>query len=223
VIVFDVSVKNPTTSVTWYEVKKTWTVACSGRIGLELDWTILQSGWFSEPATRLQIATVWSTISRWGHPWSEPPSGPPGTDSRANPANRWWDWTPNPVSTEECNYTVGGQDEDALHVDYSRYHGGPAYDFWFWPDNGGKGYEAAGFYGLGYSAFGGSANASNNEICHENRTSVGDGADAYNEMPAAWWGGDGAGTDRYKPLAAGTHWTDTYGYEVLPTGTAFPQ
>ena len=223
VLVFGFGVQNRQsgTPVRWYEISKTWTISCGGRIALRHDWNIVRTGYFSEPATRQQVNTAWTTISRFGHMWDEPPSGPPGSSSRTNPADQWWDWTPNPSSVGQCSGDGAGL--DAVHSDYVRFHGGLACDFWFWPDNGGLGYEGLGLYAVGYQAFGGSFNASVLEICHHNRTSIGDGADAYNVMPTAWWGGDGATADRYKKLAAGIRWTDTYQMEVRPTGQTLPQ
>jgi len=222
-IVFRFGVENRTTSpaVRWYEVTKTWTVACSGRIGLQHDWTIVRGGYYSEPASRYQVSTAWTVISRFGHLWSEPPSGPPGSDSRASPANEWWDWTPDPTSIQQCN--ADGQGYDAVHAEFVRFHGGLPFDFWFWTDNGGLGYEGLGLYRIGYEALGGSLDSAIFEICHHNRALVGDGADAYNMCPAAWWGGDGAPANRYAYLAAGLTWTDSYLMEARPTGIGFPE
>jgi hypothetical protein len=218
---FGVNNRSSTPPVRWYEVKKTWTISCSGRIALRHDWTIVRAGYYSEPASRHQVSTGWTIISRYGHKWDEPPSGPPGSDSRANPKNQWWDWTPNPVSVQQCN--ADGQAYDAVHADFVRYHGGLAFDFWFWPDNGGLGYEGLGLYRIGYQAFGGSFDSAVFEICHHNRALVGDGVDAYNMCPTAWWGGDGAPASRYRPLAAGLTWTDSYQMEARARGNAFPE
>lgn len=224
-IVFDVAVTNKdwSPSYEWYTVKKTWVVYREGRITERQDWRISKAGYFSEPASRNQVSTMFKTISRYGHTWSNAVAGPPGTNSRLNPANKWYNWTPNPASIQECNAPDGsGGSQDAVHADYNRFHEGASFDFWFWPDNAGKGYEGLGQYKIGYEAFGQSQNAAVNEICHHNRTLVGDGADAYNLGPFGWWGGDGATADRYKPLAAGKTWTDSFQMEARPRSAAFP-
>jgi hypothetical protein len=221
---FGVENRHHAPTVRWYEVTKIWTISCSGRIALQHDWTILRSGYFSEPASRHQVSTGWTDISRWGHRWEEPPSGPPGSDSRANPANQWWHWTPDPSSIQQCGADDGsGGNQDAVHAEFVRYHGGLDFDFWFWTDNGGLGYEGLGLYRIGYETCGGSSNSAIFEICHHNRELVGDGADAYNMCPSAWWGDDGAPATRYWPLTAGLTWTDSYQMEARPPGDAFPE
>jgi hypothetical protein len=224
-LVFDFSVSNydwtPTSE--WYTVLKTWHVYPSGRIALKQDWRISRSGYFSEPQSRNQVSTIFKSISRWGHTWSDSIAGPPGTNSRLNPANKWYSWVPDPMSIQECNAPDGsGGSQDAVHADYNRFHEGANFDFWFWPVNGGLGFEGLGQYKIGYQAFGKSQNATVNEICHHNRTLVGDGADTYNHSHMGWWGGDGATADRYKVLAAGTTWTDSYEMEARPRSATFP-
>ena len=154
---------------------------------------------------------MFKQVDRWGHDWSDSVAGPPGTNSRLNPANRWYSWVPRPSSVQECNAPDGrGGSQDAIHADYNRFRGGVDFQFVFKPDNGGLGFEGLGQYRIGYEAFGGSEGSSANEICHHNRTSIGDGADAYNIGILGWWGGDGATRDRYKQLTAGTTWLDTF-------------
>lgn len=224
-IVFDLVVSNRdwSPSYRWYSVRKVWRISPTGRISLQQQWKILKTGYFSEPATRQQITTAFTTVSRWGHDWSDSVSGKPGTNSRRNSANRWYRWTPRPSSVQECNAPDGsGGSQDAIHADYNRFSGGVGYDFWFWPDNGGRGFEGLGQYEVGFNAFGRSEGSTANEICHHNRKSIGDGADAYNLGILGWWGGDGATRDRYKVLKAGTTWTDSFQMEVRAPGAALP-
>lgn len=224
-LTFDVAVTNRdwAPAYEWYTVKKTWVISPTGRVSLKQDWRISKDGYFSEPAVRNQVSTVFKQISRWGHTWSNSVAGAPGTNSRLNPANKWYHWTPNPTSVQECNAPDGeGGSQDAVHADFNRFHGGANFDFWIWPDNGGLGFEGLGQYRLGYTVFGQSFNSTINEICHHNRALVGDGADAYNLGVMGWWGGDGVPADRFKFVAAGTAWTDSYQMEARPSGEAFP-
>ena len=206
----------------WYKVKKTWVVKPSGHINLTQNWTILKSGWFSEPAIRNQVNPVFTTVSRWGHMWGNNIAGAPGTNSRLNPVNKWYDWSPDKSSRATCNGQGTGITQDAIHADYNRWHGGTNYDFWFWPYNNGLGFEGLGMYRIGYQAFGQSFGSTANEICYHARARVGDGANAYNLGIFAWWGGNGAAADRFKPLSAGTTWTDSYQMEVRAPGNNFP-
>jgi len=220
-LVFDVIVSNRdwSPSYDWYSVRKEWTISPAGVVALRHDWRILKTGYFSEPASRHQISTMFTTIGRFGHSWSDRRSGPPGTNSLANPANRWYTWVPRPSSVQECNASDGrGGSQDAVHADYNRFYGGVNFEFWFRPDNGGRGFESLGLYRVGYNAFGRSEGSTANEICHHNRTSIGDGADAYNIGVLGWWGGDGATRDRYKQLTAGTTWQDSYLMDARPRG-----
>ncbi|HEX8226354.1 MAG TPA: hypothetical protein VF572_00635 [Candidatus Saccharimonadales bacterium] len=225
-IVFDVSVSNTdwTPRYEWFTVVKTWRIYPTGQIAVKQDWTVKKSGVWSEPGSRHQISTQFKQISRWGHVWADAVSGVPGTNSRLNPANRWYQWSPDPASLQECNAPDGsGGSQDAVHADYNRFSGGTSYDFWIWPDNGGKGFEGLGSYKAGYEAFGNrSAGVTTNEICHHNRNSVGDGIDAYSLGPVAWWGGAGATADRYKTVAAGQTWSDSFLMEARATGMSFP-
>jgi len=216
-LTFDVVVGNKDWSPAydWYSVRKVWTISPTGVIKLRHNWRILKTGFFSEPASRHQISTMFTRIGRWGHTWSDDVSGSPGTNSLQNPANRWYTWTPRPSSIQECNAPDGqGGSQDAVHADYNRFYGGVPFEFWFRPDNRGLGFEGLGLYRTGYNAFGGSEGSTANEICHHNRAVVGDGADAYNLGVLAWWGGDGATRDRYKQLTAGTTWQDSYTMDV---------
>ncbi len=216
-LVFDVVVSNQdwSPSYDWYSVRKEWFVAPAGSVTFRQTWRILKTGYFSEPATRQQISTMFTKIGRYGHTWSDDVAGRPGANSLQNPANRWYTWTPRPSSVQECNAPDGeGGSQDAVHADYNRFYGGVDFEFWFRPYAGGRGFESLGLYRLGYGAFGRSEGSVANEICHHNRTSIGDGADAYNLGILGWWGGDGAARDRFKQLTAGTTWTDSFAMDA---------
>ena len=77
-LIFDVVVGNKdwSPSYDWYSVRKEWDIAPSGVVALRHNWRILKTGYFSEPASRHQISTMFTQVGRWGHDWSDSVAGP---------------------------------------------------------------------------------------------------------------------------------------------------
>ncbi|MHB8160075.1 MAG: hypothetical protein ACYDGS_06275 [Thermoleophilia bacterium] len=173
----------------WYQVDKEWTVEPGGAIYYKVDWTILSSGYFSEPGTRFNWNANpnvgWNRSVKYGRTWGNEanPLYNVGIDGMQNVTVCCWDDL-NMFWPESISLT-GSSVAPTITMT---------------ADNGGQGYLGSGSHQLGKNY------GDIEELCNV-RTSI---ADSYGIGWYAWWGGYWPNGDRYFPLSANTHWTDSW-------------
>lgn len=176
----------------WYQVDKEWIVEPAGTIHFKVDWTILSSGYFSEPATRFNWNASpdvgWNRSVKNGRTWGNEanPLRNIGIDGMQNVTVCCWDDL-NMFWTESISLT-GSSVAPTMTMT---------------AENNGQGYLGSGSHKLNMSM----GNMGDNEELCNVRTSI---ADSYGIGWYAWWGGYWPNGERYFPLAANTNWTDSW-------------
>jgi len=203
VLNFSFKVKSQSTNSThqpaggyWYRVDKKWVIEPDSTIHLEVTRTILNTGYFSEPAVRMnwsgETNVGWTRYEKYGREWS----------SQSNPL---YTRTIADISQEQGScfnyYNQFQPDWIALTGSES------APSVRVVSDNDGRGFAGSGSYALGASFWGPSG--SSLEQCAYRQ-----GISSYGVGWYAWWGGNPPGSPRYKQLTAGTTWKDTFRIEL---------
>ena len=180
---------------------KQWTVQTDGTIGLEVNWSILNSGYFAEPALRTNWSkrVGWDRFVKYGHDWNQPSY------------NKYYLGTSN-IEDESCwDYM------NRFVPDWIAYTGSSsAPTIVMMPDYSG-GFADSGSYQLGVRSWGSKFNPVQEE-CSLQSPYI--GAHVINWMAA--WGGNPPKGNRYAWLAAGTSWSDRFRIELsdgLPGGS----
>ncbi|MHB1464017.1 MAG: fibronectin type III domain-containing protein [Thermoleophilia bacterium] len=192
VLTFSYRVHSQSTGKDWYQVEKKWTVEPGGSIHLGINWTILSTGYFSEPALRTawSYSAGWDQFVKYGRDWMQPaqPKYLLGASGISTQTSNCWD---------SLNRFV---------PDWYSLTGSPvAPTVTMAPEDNGLGFSALGSYLLGVSAWGSPANPVQEE-CSE--VSPYSGAQSINWMAA--WGGNPPQGNRYAKLDAGRSWSDSY-------------
>lgn len=182
----------------WYEVEKKWIVEPNGLIKLSVTRTILSNGYFSEPAIRMnwsgESSVGWNRYVKYGRDWSRPD-------------NPLYYRNISDLSEEDGNCW---NNFNRFHPDWIAMTGSEiAPSVKVIADNNGLGFTGSGSYNLGKSIWGRGAGSSL-EQCSYRRQQV----SSYGIGWYAWWGGNPPAEDRYKFMAAGTSWTDTFKIEL---------
>ncbi len=198
VLNFVINVHNQSTGKDWYSVSKTWTVEPSGAIHEAETWTIINSGYFAEPALRSgwSYYVGWDRFSKYGRNWYDPNNATYllGHDNIENETAQSWDIL------------------NAFHADWVAFTGSPiAPTVKMTADNNGQGFRGSGLYKLSVQVWG-----SGSQAIAEQCSELGGvtGAQEINWM--AWWGGNPPEGNRYKWLSAGTSWSDSYRIDLFP-------
>ncbi|MHB9053011.1 MAG: fibronectin type III domain-containing protein [Thermoleophilia bacterium] len=192
VITFSYRVHNQSTGKDWYSISKKWTIEPGGAIHLNVDWGILSTGYFAEPALRTgwSYDAGWDQFVKYGHDWLQP-SQPKYLLGASG------------ISTETCNCW------DSLNrfvPDWYALTGSQAAPtVTMAPDTGGLGFEGLGSYQLGATVWGSQANPVQEEC-----TITSDYGRSHEINWMAAWGGNPPLGNRYKILNAGTSWSDSY-------------
>ena len=193
ILTFHYRVHNQSNGKEWYEVVKQWTVQTDGTIGLEVNWSILNSGYFAEPALRTNWSkrVGWDRFVKYGHDWNQPSY------------NKYYLGTSN-IEDESCwDYM------NRFVPDWIAYTGSSsAPTIVMMPDYSG-GFADSGSYQLGVRSWGSKFNPVQEE-CSLQSPYI--GAHVINWMAA--WGGNPPKGNRYAWLAAGTSWSDRYRIEL---------
>lgn len=204
ILVFSFAVKSQSTNSInqpaggyWYRVDKKWIVEPDGLIHLEVTRTILSTGYFSEPAVRMnwsgETNVGWNKFEKYGRDWGSP-NNPLYYRAIAD------------ISQEQgsCfNYF------NTFHPDWIALTGSEsAPSVKVVSDNEGRGFTGSGSYALGASMWGPAS--SSVEQCSFKQAVSSYGIGWY-----AWWGGNPPGQTRYKQLTAGTTWKDTFRIELI--------
>jgi hypothetical protein len=192
VITFSYRIHNQSTGKDWYGIAKKWTVEPGGAIHLDIDWTILSTGYFAEPALRTgwSYEVGWDQFVKYGRDWLQP-------------NQQKYLLGASGISTETCNCW------DSLNrfvPDWYALTGSPvAPSVVMAPDTGGLGFTGLGSYQLGVNAWGSAANPVQEECTITSQYS---NAHVINWMAA--WGGSPPLGNRYQRLQSGTTWSDSY-------------
>ncbi|MCL4473129.1 MAG: fibronectin type III domain-containing protein [Actinobacteria bacterium] len=192
VITFDYRIHNQSTGKDWYKLTKKWTVEPGGAIHLDINWTILSTGYFAEPALRngWSYDVGWDQFVKYGRDWLQP--GQPkyllGSSGISSQTCNCWDSLNRFVPDW---YALTGSQQAPTVV--------------MAPDTGGLGFAGLGSYQLGVNAWGSAANPVQEECT---LTSQYANAHVINWM--ASWGGNPPLGNRYKLLTSGTSWSDSY-------------
>lgn len=190
---FTYRVKNRSTGKEWYRAVKTWTVKQDGSIYLNVDWSVLRSGYYSEISVRSDWSYFagWNRFSKYGKDWS----------SEANPKYLLGS---NGIEskTAECWNSL-----NAFHPDWVSLTGSAiAPTLVMSADNDGQGFAGSGLYQLGKQLFGSAANPIAEQCTHRANQSVG----AHGLAWMSWWGGNPPTGHRYRWVDAGTEWSDSF-------------
>lgn len=191
VLRFVYRVHNQYTGKDWYRVTKNWIVEPSGAIHLEVDWTLLASGYFSEMAVRSNWSynVGWTRFSKYGRDWL-------ATDEQ-----RYVQGISIEGETAECWDSL-----NRFHPDWVALAGSSvAPVVKMTADNNGQGFRGSGSYRLGFATWGSAANPLEEQCSLLGGVT---GAHVINWM--AWWGGNPPTGNRYHWLDAGTAWSDSY-------------
>lgn len=202
---FTYRVRNQSTGKEWYRAIKTWTVKQDGSIHLNVDWTVLESGYFSEIAIRSDWSYFagWNRFSKYGKDWW--PQGSPSYLLGAYGID---------TKTAECWDSL-----NTFHPDWVSFTGSEvAPTLVMSADNNGQGFAGSGSYQLGTELFGSIANPTMEQCSMRPNQSVG----AHGMAWMAWWGGNPPKGDRYKWVDAGTQWSDSYKINLVEGPAASP-
>lgn len=176
----------------WYQVDKEWIVEPGGAIHLKIDWTILNNGFFSEPATRFNwnagADVGWDRSVKYGRTWANEsnPLHYVGIDGLQNESSCCWSEL-NMFWTESIALT-GSATAPTMKMT---------------ADNNGQGYLGSGSHKLSMSL---GDMGDTEEMCAYQHPI----ADSFGIGWYAWWGGYWPTGSRYYPLSAGTHWSDSW-------------
>jgi hypothetical protein len=191
VLTFVYQMHNQSTGKEWYQVTKRWTVEPGGVIHLNVDWSLLASGYFSEIAVRSNWSynVGWTHFSKYGRDWLA--SDSPGYLVGSNIEN----------VTAEC-----WDDLNRFHPDWIAFTGSPlAPTVKMSADNNGLGFRGGGLYQLGVTTWASPA-SSTGEQC----SILGGVQGAHTISWMSWWGGNPPLGNRYRWLNAGTAWSDSF-------------
>ncbi|MHB1270921.1 MAG: fibronectin type III domain-containing protein [Thermoleophilia bacterium] len=188
-----------------YRVDKKWVVYSNGQIKLSLSMQFLRSFDATEPTYNFAFSRDygWTTASSFGHHWEPDKCGGTGSDGNSNVHN---------LETVYNNIERSSDvDNQLLHSEKFGLYGQTNGDsIWIRMDNGGRGFENGGLFGLGTSLWGTTEDPTI-EYSNFSQLAYGHALRFY-----AWWGGERT-SDRYKRVQAGTAWSDTVWIEMQPT------
>jgi len=197
VLTFVYQVHNQSTGKEWYQVTKRWTVEPGGVIHLNVDWSLLAAGYFSEIAVRSNWSynVGWTHFSKYGRDW---------LDSDLSP--RYLVGSNIENETAQC-----WDDLNRFHPDWVAYTGSPfAPTVKMSADNNGLGFRGGGLYQLGATAWASPANPT------EEQCSILGGVQGTHTISwMSWWGGNPPLGKRYRWLNAGTAWSDSFRIDLI--------
>lgn len=192
VITFSYRVHSQSTGKDWYGITKIWTVEPGGAIHLDVDWAILSTGYFAEPALRTgwSYEVGWDQFVKYGRDWLQPnqPKYLLGASGISTETGNCWDSLNRFVPDW---FALTGSSVAPMVV--------------MAPDTGGLGFAGLGSYQLGVSAWGSPANPVQEECTITSQYSR---SHVINWM--ASWGGNPPLGNRYQRLDSGTRWSDSY-------------
>lgn len=197
-LTFTYRVRNSNTGDTWYRVVKKWTVEPQGRISLKIDWTILKSGYLSEVGIRNNWSydVGWNRFAKYGHDWMS------GSGSNYRLGSAGIDG-----ETSECWNLL-----NQFHPDWVSFSGSSiAPTVVMEADNDGQGYAGSGLHKLGLSIFNSPASSTMEQCTIRSPSGIG----AHTMSWMAWWGGNPPPGSRYRFVASGTQWSDSFTIDLI--------
>lgn len=203
ILTFSFKVKNSSNGTEWYRVVKTWTIEPDSKIHLDVDWTILRSGYFSEPT----VHNIWDGDMKWDR-WVKY-----GSDWYSNEQNSQ-KYILSSGSLPERYFPVSGDTTfhcfsylNAFNADWIAYVDSP-----YAPNI------------VVHNYMGASVGRYNQTVLEQtigqlmpNSTGILGG---YGANWMTWWGGNPPTGDRYQWLDQGTEWSHSFMIELTE---ALPQ
>jgi hypothetical protein len=197
-----------------YRLDKTWTVSPTGGITLSATWLWLVPSLVNDPNYDFAFSRDygWTRIGWFTHKWTGALCGGSGSAGFTDPDNAWI-YDPTLATEGDCDYGT-------YHVQQYRFDRAPSgtvLTVAINPDGGG--YESSGLFRFGYDTWypADGANAIH-EITGE-FSNYRTAAYGHEVRWGSWFSDDGGrlttnGISRFKPIPAGTTWTDTFAITV---------
>lgn len=197
-LTFTYRVSNQNTGASWYRVIKKWTVEPSGKIHLKVDWSILKSGYLSEVGIRNNWSydVGWNRFAKYGHDWMSDSGSnyivsSTGIDSQSSEC-----WSPlNQFHPDWISFT-GSSSAPTVVME---------------SDNNGQGYSGSGLHNLGLSIFRSPASSTMEQCTIRSPNGIA----SHTMTWMAWWGGNPPPGSRYRFVASGTEWSDSFTIDMI--------
>lgn len=181
---------NKTLNQPWYRIDKQWTIDANGVIDLQLTYTLLSNGWYSEPGVRAQFnyEAGWQKFFKYGHSWTE-----------TTPRNPYLVFVDDISRTTEQSWDYLNQ----YHPDWVGITGSSTAPTVIMSSEPGNG-------GFDNSGMATTLAPPLKDFSMEQGSWLSGQVGAQAIGWFAWWGGNPPMGERYRSMAGGTSWTDHY-------------